>query len=473
MLSLALTSSVQLLKAQTPDLTWVEQLPVVELTYDASKFNTETFVPATFTFHEVGTSRQYACAVRHRGGSSTVFAKPNYALKFYDEAGQSLDVSFLDMRGDNHWILDAAAGDQSKIRNRASMDLWLDFSHKPYHQTQEPKAINGYRGHFVEIYVNGTYNGLYCLTEKVDRKQLKLKKYKTDAETGEPYFRGLLYKALYSDNTRTPFFYYNKDKPTSDALPEWDGMKCEYPDVTEQEPWSWEPLISSVNKVALNSSTFQTNVGKFFDLPVFFDYMLYLDLMCALDNVGKNYYCWFYDYPSGDRRLGYTPWDMDATWGRNWAGEPMDADRVMNNRSNFHYRMTASYQGYADTLRNRYHELRHSFWAEDTLLSYFDRYFLLFEQTGVIDREQTRWKGSNCRIESVDAERKFIHQWVHDRLSYMDEEYNYDPDFYPESIIETKAEVVNGSCYDLFGHPVPCDATGWVIQSGRRVFKSK
>lgn len=458
--------------AQTPDLTWVEKIPVVELTYEETAFNTETFIPATFAFNTVAGRSEYNCSIRHRGGSSTVFAKPNYAIKFYDAAGQSLDVSFLDMRSDNHWILDAAAGDHSKMRNRVSMDLWLDFSQKPYHYDREKKAINGVRGDFVEVYVNGGYFGLYCLSEKVDRKQLKLKKFGTDSATGKTYYRGLLYKALYSDNTRTPFFYYNKDVPSSDLIPEWDGMKNEYPDVRDDEPWSWDPLLTSVKKVAFSSSSFRTNVETHFDLPVFYDYVLFIDLMCALDNVGKNYYCWFYDYTSGDKRLGYTPWDMDATWGRNWAGEPSDPERVMNNRSNFHARMLASYDGYEDILRDRYHDLRHTYWAEDSLLAYFDHYFDLFEETGVFDREYQRWRNTNCRVSILEEEKTYIHNWIHDRLTYLDQEYNYDPDYYPAEIDTIQMNPSASISYDLYGHQILGSASGWIVQSGRLVYKS-
>ena len=455
------------LKAQLPDMTWVKQLPVIELTYDIASFETESFSPASLTYYEADTTRQYACTIRHRGGSSVVFDKPSYSIKFLDEAGASLDVSFLDMRSDNYWILDAAAGDQSKIRNRASMDLWLDFSHKPYHQAQEPKAINGTRGHFVELYANGSYAGLYCLSERIDRKQLKLKKFKSDIETGESYYRGLLYKAVYSIGTRTPFFMYNSEKPSSDRLAEWDGMKNEYPDVLDGEPWSWEPLLLSIRRIAYKSSQFPTYAKSFFDLPVFIDYVLFVDLMCGLDNVGKNYYCWYYDYSSGDTRLGYTPWDMDATWGRDWAGEKMSADRPLTNRTNLHTRLAESYPGYADTLAMRYAELRFTHWAEDSVCSYFDRYFDLFDQTGAMTREVQRWKDSNCRVNTVASEKEYLHEWIHDRLAYMDGEYNFDPEAI--QVPKTDTDEHSEDACDLFGRPVTNNYYGLIIKSGKKI----
>lgn len=71
------------------------------------------------------------------------------------------------------------------MRNRLCMDLWNSFSPVPY-INDEPDAINGTRGKFVEVLVNGKYQGLYCLSEKIDRKQLKLKK---DYEDGGVLFK--------------------------------------------------------------------------------------------------------------------------------------------------------------------------------------------------------------------------------------------------------------------------------------------
>ena len=116
--------------------------------------------------------------IRWRGATSLRYQKKSYAIKLKDASGNKLDASLLGMRSDNSWILDAMAVDKARISNRVSTDLWLDFSRKPYYFAQEPELVNGTHGKFVEVYLNGRYDGLYGLTEKVDRKQLKLKKYK-------------------------------------------------------------------------------------------------------------------------------------------------------------------------------------------------------------------------------------------------------------------------------------------------------
>ena len=48
----------------------------------------------------------------------------------------------------------------------------------------------------MELFVGGRYWGLYCLTEKVDRKQLRLKKFVGDR------VRGVGYKSFAYDTLR-------------------------------------------------------------------------------------------------------------------------------------------------------------------------------------------------------------------------------------------------------------------------------
>ena len=440
------------------DTTWVGDLPVCELSYDAASFNPDSFAPAHLVFHSAEGVQSYDCRVRHRGGTSLLYDKPNFALKLVDaDTGESLDASFLGMRKDNNWILDAMASDHGKVRNRASMDLWLDSSRPPYQQPDEPKAVNGYHGHDVEVYANGSYMGLYCLSERVDRKQLKLKKYKEDDEERGTYYRGLMYKAVNGAETRTPYFLWQKNVP-DDERSSYDGVNCEYPDVSDGEPWSWTPLRDNIYWLAAKGySTFNKGIAGYYDLPVFMDYVLVVDLLCAYDNIGKNFYCWFYDFSSDDRRLGITPWDLDATWGRDCLGGRVSADHEMSNKSNFHTRMSLHYTGYADTLAVRYAALRDSLWTETALCSYFDRYFDLFERTGVWQRELDCWRGTNCKLTDLATERSYIHTWIHNRLLYLDEVYGYAASAAIRTV-EADASSAEPQYVDLWGRRVDKDA---------------
>lgn len=429
---------------------WASELPVIELYYEAAAFNADSYIPASFIFHDGDTVRQYSCTVRRRGATSLRLAKPNFALKFVNSKGEPKDVRFLDMRKDNNWILDGMASDHAKMRNRVSMDLWLDFSRPPYHQELEPKAVNGYRGHYVEVYANGEYMGLFCLMERLDRKQLKLKKFEPNENDSTTFHhRGLMYKAISGSSTRTSYFYWQQNEP-DDTKSYYDGMQCEYPDVAEGEPWTWKPLRDNIYYMATRTGkTFMNGLPLRFDVPVFIDNTLFIDLLYANDNVGKNFFCWFYDQPA-DARVGYTPWDLDTSWGRDYLGNRVSATSDLSKKGNVDIRMQAQWAGYADTLSLRYASLRDSLWLEEALVKRFDDYFDLFVHTGAWQREQERWSGTNCNINEMEREQTYLHEWIHNRLMYLDEVYGYDP---WAAIREVKPDDASDEArsYDLLG----------------------
>ena len=134
--------------------------------------------------------------IKLRGATAGGKPKKSYALKLKDADGvSSLDRSFLGLRNDNNWILDAMFIDPARMRNRVSTDLWNEFATLPYYSASEPKLRNGTRGGFVEVFLNDAYNGLYCMTEKIDRQQLNLKKLKYNIDSTVVTQRGGMYKA--------------------------------------------------------------------------------------------------------------------------------------------------------------------------------------------------------------------------------------------------------------------------------------
>lgn len=222
----------------------------------------------------------------------------------YDAEGNSVDRQFLGLREDNNWILDAMAIDRACMRNRVATDLWNDFATKPYHQKWEKKALTGTRGKFVEVFLNGKYNGLYCMTEKIDRKQLKLKKLKQAENGGNDVIRGSLFKSYdwtyetlmghYPDISdypkKAPSNYNNFNKQEA-----WCGYELKYPDY-EDEPIDWAPLWNAINFVSTSSDEqFVQEFADYFDRPVVDDYYLFMEIILASDNHGKNMYYFNYD----------------------------------------------------------------------------------------------------------------------------------------------------------------------------------
>lgn len=371
-----------------------------------------------------------------RGDYASRVVKKAYAVKLKDIDGESsLNKSYFGLRSDNNWILDAMYIDPARMRNRVSTDLWLDFSKPTYYAANEPKMINGTRGQFVEVFLNDSYNGLYCMTEKIDRKQLNLRKLKYSADSTVVTQRGALFKASsWSIGTQlgNPITWGTNLLPAYDNNSEtWTAFDVKYPDLGDGEPVEWKTCYDAakVPHWQTPDDQFIPNIETHFDLPVFIDYYLFLDLMLASDNHGKNYYLSVYDQTISPK-TSLTPWDLDGVWGRRWDGtytrtfaaQPFETFIINNEprQNNLYLRMMASnILGFNDSLKIRYKELRGTYFSYNSLMSRFYKYNELFKLSGSAAREKTRW----ALATDINTEMTFLSNWITARLAYLDKQY--------------------------------------------------
>jgi len=107
--------------------------------------------------------------IETRGSSSQSFPKKSYGFESWDASGNSIDVSFLGMPAESDWILNANYTDKSFVRNVMAYQVWQNLGHY------------GTRYHFVELVLNGQYQGIYIFSEKIkrDKNRLEISKLNT------------------------------------------------------------------------------------------------------------------------------------------------------------------------------------------------------------------------------------------------------------------------------------------------------
>ena len=424
-------------------------LPLVEV--NVASCNADDYTRGSLRVTDPDTEGQdqtWVADYRYRGSSALGYNKKSYAVKLRDAGGESADGSFFGLREDNNWILDAMAVDRSCMRNRVSTDLWNDFATEPYYQRdgREDEGRTGTRGRFVELFLNGSYHGLYCMTEKMDRKQLKLKKYK-EAEGSDPdEVRGTLYKSsqwsyevlmghepdVRSYPGRSPRAYDNNNR-----LETWADYEVKYPDY-EEERIDWGPLWRAINFVATSSDEqFADSVGEYFDRPVLDDYYLFIELMLATDNHGKNMYFFNYNIQeeADGRKMGIAPWDLDGTWGRRWdgsselTGPSQDFETYLwaheHGTFTLYDRLAASRLQWREALAARYAQLREGYFSEASLTNRFRTYAELFAESGTDSREARRWPAYHPDLQ---ADVDYICDWIGQRLEWLDAQYGYEAD---------------------------------------------
>lgn len=364
--------------------------------------------------------------IKWRGGSTNTADKHkrNYKIKTLNENGKKLEISLLGMREDNNWILDAGQVDLFRLRNRIATEIWNDFATKPYYTSKEPKAKSGVAGKVVEVILNNEYRGIYSLTEAMDRKELKLKKY--DDKNQE--FHGQLWKVSSWDKST----FWDIEKDYDNTQETWHAFETKYPDIEDVNPTDYSPLYEAIDFVAnSNDETFKKEVANYFDIPVIIDYQLFLETLKPIDNCGKNMYWGIYDVAK-DKKLTLAIWDLDASVGQDWhCSTPLHPDYVspdtelgIKEAFNLYTRLsTLNVDNYNQKVADRYHELRKTYFSEENLISKYQSYYDMLVKSGAASREESKWsKDSDIGGYPLNFEKEieYIKNWIIERLKYLD-----------------------------------------------------
>lgn len=415
--------------------------------------------------------------VKWRGGSTNTADKHkrNYKIKTLNEKGKKQEISLLGMREDNNWILDAGQVDLFRLRNRIATEIWNDFATKPYYASKEPKAKSGVTGKVVEVILNNEYRGIYSLTEAMDRKELKLKKY--DDKNQE--FHGQLWKVSSWDKAT----FWDIDKEYDNTQETWHAFETKYPDIDDVNPTDYSPLYEAIDFVAnSNDETFKKEVGDYFDIPVLIDYQLFQETLKPVDNNGKNMYWGIYDVAKS-KKLTLAIWDLDASVGQDWhCSTPLHPDYVLPNTDlgvkdgfNLYHRLSSlNVDNYNEKVASRYQELRKTYFSEENLISRYQGYYDMLVKSGAASREECKWsKDSDIGGYPLNfkSEIEYIKNWIINRLNYLDT--NQFPISTNISEIHRKESLSTKTTYNMLGQKVGASYQGFKIKNGKKFYTTK
>ena len=124
-------------------------------------------------------------SIEKRGQSSLyLFPKNGYGIETKDENGDDIDVGFLGMPPEEDWVLHGPYSDKTLIRNVLAMHL--------------ASQLDQYasRSELIELFVNGKYEGVYVLQEKIKRneKRVDVSKLKEEDISGDELSGGYIFK---------------------------------------------------------------------------------------------------------------------------------------------------------------------------------------------------------------------------------------------------------------------------------------
>lgn len=382
-----------------------------------------------------------------RGSYSASLPQKPYGFETRDTLGNSKDVSLLGMPSENDWILLAVYNDKVFMRNTLAFKLFSLFgNYAP-------------RTRFCEVMINGSYKGIYILTEKIkrDKNRVDIAKLDLDDNAGDSLSGGYIIKLDYHDASNSWLSNFHPvDHPAADVY-----YVYEYPDpaeITTQQQTYIQTFFNALETSLYGANYTDPTSGyrAWLDVPSFIDYLLVSEV--ARNNDGfKKSVVMFKDKDSDNSLLQFGPvWDYDWAWkninecaifsatdGSGWSYLVNDCSPD-NNSNGWAVRLMQD-STFTHQLHCRWMELRQSYLDTAYLFHYIDSVHALVEESQ--QRHYLKWPilGLNTGTPEVDAQpttydgeiQKFKN-WILTRLAWLDANMPGEcPDFGSEEIPAT------------------------------------
>ncbi|MEN8202530.1 MAG: CotH kinase family protein [Bacteroidota bacterium] len=357
-----------------------------------------------------------------RGSYSASLPQKPYSFETRDDLGENLNVELLDMPRENDWILIANYNDKVFMRNILSFHLFRKMGH------YAPRA------HLCEMVLNGDYQGIYVLTEKIKRDKYRVDIAKLDADdnAGDSLTGGYIFMVDYPDGASWLSAYHNPGYPDAPVyfLPGYPKVK----DITNEQYAYLKDMVSEFEDVLWGDQFMDPSLGyrSYIDVNSFIDYFLVSELSRNMDGYKKSRR-FFKDKDSKDPLIYAGPvWDFD------WAYK--DQEYTMLNGEGWQYSFTGPSDvkppgwyyrlledpWFAGQLKCRFLELQQNLLSYQYLNNYIDSVAVLVEVAQ--QRHYEKWPilGRNVgtpelgsQPQSYDGEVDKFKQWIMERLVWL------------------------------------------------------
>ena len=394
------------------------------------------------TIYDTPTDYDGDIGIEIRGQSSQMFPKKSYSVEIRNEAGEDSTVALLGMPAESDWVLYAPYSDKTMLRNALTYYFGAKLG-----QWQP-------RFRFCEVYLDGNYNGVYLLIEKIkrDKNRVDINKLKVDEVSGDDLTGGYIVRVDKLDGLTADDYFYSYPQTTFMNARRY-AFSYYYPKaediVAEQKNYIHNFITGFENM--LNGNQFADPVSGY---PNYIDILSFIDVQ-IMSELGNNvdayrYSTYFYkDKDSDGGKLFAGPlWDFNLAYGNvDYAPDFLATDKWVYthfgpdepNCMHWWFRLMQD-EPYRKELFDRWTELRNSSFNNDSLSNYIDEQVEMLGDA--IDRNFKRWPVIGQYVwpnafvgSSYVAEINYLKGWVQDRLNWMDTQWLLETGIEDETLL--------------------------------------
>ncbi len=379
-------------------------------------------------------------ALRYRGNSSlNVSPKKPYSFRTLDgpmKWATKKKAKILGMGKDDNWALLAPYSDKSMIRDLLAFEIsrpWMEYVPQ---------------GRFCEVFLDGTYYGVYILCEVVSKGKHRLNLAKP-GKSGDALTGDYLIEVDYDDDVHYRSKHHPLDGNGNELIDRFIHIQFKSPDHDEMKEQHIHYITQHIDQMeaALAAPWYQDPVKgyrKYIDVMSFIDYQIAQELAHNIDAYRKS--CKLYKRrDSVDGRFKAVVWDMNLAYGNcklngSWR---TDTWAYQNNDSlyssgedylvPFWWPRLNSDEAYTAMLRDRWAQYRRYNLEEGRLMAVIDSMATVLTSHGAIDRDSQAWPHWGVYVwcnyyvsKDFADEIAYLKRWLRERIAWMDEQLKLD-----------------------------------------------
>jgi hypothetical protein len=365
-----------------------------------------------------------------RGKYSASLPQKPFGFETRDSLGNNLNTGLLGMPPENDWILLANYNDKTFLRNYLAFEIFRETGH------YAP------RSRYCEVVLNGSYQGIYLLTEKIkiDENRVNISKLRPDENSGDNMTGGYIFKIDYYTPSDSWMSNYSPiEKPDAQVFfvyydPKPDELTTYQKNYLKDYVNTFEAILYSPG-----FADSQTGYRAYIDVPSFIDYFLVGEVSRNVDTYKKSRYL----YKNRDSRSGRL--FSGPVWDFDWAWKNLMEDCINFNQtdgSGWAYKINDCYawpvppswemrflqdESFRNEIHDKYYILRKSVLSETHINHLIDSVALLLNEAQ--ERHYQKWPILGINVgtpepgiqpDTYSGEIDKFKNWISTRLTWLD-----------------------------------------------------
>ncbi len=394
-------------------------------------------------------------ALRYRGNSTFSGSdKKPYSFRPLDkpleDGGSKKKVDILGMGKDNNWALLAPYSDKSMMRDMLAFEIsrpWMEYTPQ---------------GRYCELFLDGTYYGVYILSEVVSKGKKRLN-LDDPTEEGDGLTGGYIVEVDRDEWGCYISKYHPVNNVGSPYSYQYIHFQFKSPDVDEITSTQMDYITARIDQ--MEDSLWKYSLGReptyreLLDEQNFIDYQLAMELGHNVDGYrlsGK----FFKRRDSVDPRFKMVLWDMNLAYGNSdyYNGWKTNTWMYKNNPTLdqygdpqlipfWWYKLNKNPE-YTAALKSRWAQYRRSNLREDRLMAVIDSLANVLTINGAESRNSQAWPRWGWYVwpnyyvaDNYADEVAWLKDWLLERIAWMDTQLGYDPNEFMRGDVNGDGEV--------------------------------